>query len=47
MPTHLHTNHVTKTQLTSLLTLLEEVPDPRVTATVDHDLGLTRIDGHL
>ncbi len=27
-----------KTQLTSLLTVLEEVPDPRVTATVDHAL---------
>ena len=38
MQTHLSTHHVTKTQLTSLLTSLEEVPDPRVTATVDHDL---------
>ena len=28
----------TKTQFTSLLTILEEVPDPRVRATVDHDL---------
>ena len=36
--TPLSTHHVTKTQLTSLLTILEEVPDPRVTATVDHDL---------
>ena len=38
MQTHLRTTHVTKTQLASLLTILEEVPDPRVTATVDHDL---------
>ncbi len=38
MQTHLDTTHVTKTQLVSLLTILEEVPDPRVTATVDHDL---------
>ena len=38
MQTHLSTTHVTKTQLASLLTILEEVPDPRVTATVDHDL---------
>lgn len=29
---------VTKTRLASLLTILEEVPDPRVTATVDHAL---------
>ena len=28
----------TKTQFVSLLTVLEEVPDPRVTATVDHAL---------
>ena len=38
MQTHLHATNVTKTQLVSLLTILEEVPDPRVTATVDHDL---------
>ena len=38
MPTHLNPNKVTKTQLAGLLTILEEVPDPRVTATVDHDL---------
>jgi predicted transposase YbfD/YdcC len=38
MQTHLNSTHVTKTQFISLLTLLEEVPDPRVTATVDHDL---------
>ena len=37
MQTHLNSN-VTKPQLVSLITLLEEVPDPRVTATVDHDL---------
>ena len=28
----------TKTQFVSLLTILEEVPDPRVTAAVDHAL---------
>lgn len=38
MPTHLNTSNVTKTQLVGLITILEEVPDPRVTATVDHDL---------
>jgi predicted transposase YbfD/YdcC len=38
MQTHLNSTSVTKTELGSLLTLLEEVPDPRVTATVDHDL---------
>lgn len=38
MQTHLNPTHVTKTQLTGLRTILEEVPDPRVTATVDHDL---------
>lgn len=38
MQTHLNSTNVTKTQLASLLTILEEVPDPRVTATVDHDL---------
>jgi len=38
MQKHLNSTHVTKTQLVSLLTILEEVPDPRVTATVDHDL---------
>ena len=38
MQTHLNATNVTKTQLASLLTILEEVPDPRVTATVDHDL---------
>ena len=38
MQTHLDTTNITKTQLTGLLTILEEVPDPRVTATVDHDL---------
>ena len=34
----LHSTNATKTQLISLLTILEEVPDPRVTATVEHDL---------
>jgi predicted transposase YbfD/YdcC len=38
MQTHLSSTNVTKTQLVSLLSILEEVPDPRVTATVDHDL---------
>jgi predicted transposase YbfD/YdcC len=38
MQTHLNTTNVTKTQLVGLITILEEVPDPRVTATVDHDL---------
>ncbi len=38
MQTHLNSNAATKTQLLSLITILEEVPDPRVTCTVDHDL---------
>ncbi len=38
MQTHLDATNATKTQLVSLITILEEVPDPRVTATVDHDL---------
>lgn len=38
MQKHLDATHVTKTPLSSLITILEEVPDPRVTATVDHDL---------
>jgi predicted transposase YbfD/YdcC len=38
MQTHHHSTNVTKSKLASLLTILEEVPDPRVTATVDHDL---------
>jgi len=38
MQTHLNSNNVTKTQFVSLITILEEVPDSRVTATVDHDL---------
>lgn len=38
MQTHLNATNVTKTQLVGLITILEEVPDPRVTATVDHDL---------
>ena len=38
MQTHLNSTPVTKKQLASLITILEEVLDPRVTATVDHDL---------
>jgi predicted transposase YbfD/YdcC len=38
MQTHPDSTNATKTQLVRLLTVLEEVPDPRVTATVDHDL---------
>lgn len=38
MQTHLNATNVKKTQLVGLITILEEVPDPRVTATVDHDL---------
>jgi predicted transposase YbfD/YdcC len=38
MQTRHHSTKVTKTQLAGLLTILEEVPDPRVTATVEHDL---------
>ncbi len=38
MQTHPGSTNVTKTQLVSLITILEEVPDPRVRATVDHDL---------
>lgn len=38
MPTHLNSSPATQSQLVSLITILEEVPDPRVTATVDHDL---------
>lgn len=38
MQTHSNLTNVTKTQLVSLITILEEVPDPRVRATVDHDL---------
>jgi predicted transposase YbfD/YdcC len=39
MQTHLSATNVMRTPLSSLLTILEEVPDPRVTATVDHDLA--------
>ncbi len=39
MPTHSNSTNATKNQLVSLITILEEVPDPRVTATVDHDLA--------
>lgn len=38
MQTHLSSTNVTKTPLVSLITILEEVPDPRVRATVDHEL---------
>lgn len=38
MQTYPNSTPVTKTQFISLITLLAEVPDPRVTATVDHDL---------
>lgn len=38
MQTRHHSTKVTKTQLAGLLTILEEVPDPRATATVEHDL---------
>lgn len=38
MQTHSDSNRITKPQLVSLITILEEVPDPRVKATVDHDL---------
>ena len=39
MQRHPNLTNVTKTQLVSLITILEAVPDPRVTATVDHDLA--------
>jgi predicted transposase YbfD/YdcC len=38
MQTHPNSNDVTKHQLAGLITILEEVPDPRVTCTVDHEL---------
>ena len=38
MQTHLDSSNVTKKQIISLITTLEEVHDPRVKATVDHDL---------
>lgn len=38
MQTHLSPTNITKAPLVSLITILEEVPDPRVTAMVDHDL---------
>jgi hypothetical protein len=38
MQTHLDSTNVTNARLVSLITILEEVPDPRVRATVDHDL---------
>ena len=39
MQTHLNLTDVTKKQFVGLITILEEVPDPRVTCTVDHDLA--------
>jgi predicted transposase YbfD/YdcC len=39
MQKHLNSTKATKAQLVSLITILEEVPDPRVRATVDHDLA--------
>ncbi len=38
MQTHLYSTNATKTQLVSLISILEEVPDPRATCTVNHDL---------
>ncbi len=38
MQTHPNITNVTKTQFVSLISILEEVPDPRVRSTVDHDL---------
>jgi predicted transposase YbfD/YdcC len=38
MQTHSDNKPIVKPELVSLITILEEVPDPRVTATVDHDL---------
>jgi len=38
MQRHLTSTKATRTPLASLLTILEEVPDPRVKATVDHEL---------
>jgi len=38
MQTHLSSKDATRTQLVSLISILEEVPDPRVRAIVDHDL---------
>jgi len=38
MQTHSNSTNATKNRFVSLITILEEVPDPRVTCTVDHDL---------
>jgi predicted transposase YbfD/YdcC len=38
MQTDPNITNVTKTQFVSLISILEEVPDPRVRSTVDHDL---------
>jgi len=39
MQTHLNSTNATKEQLVGLITILEDVPDPRVTCSVDHDLA--------
>jgi predicted transposase YbfD/YdcC len=39
MQMHFNSKDVTKNQFISLITILEEVPDPRVQSTVDHDLS--------
>lgn len=39
MQTHLNASNVTKTELVSLVRILEAVPDPRVKALVEHDLS--------
>ena len=38
MQPHPDSTNATKKQLVSLITILEEVPDPRMAATVEHDL---------
>jgi len=39
MQTHLQTKNAREKQFIRLITILEEVPDPRVQSTVDHDLS--------
>ena len=39
MQTHHHSTNATQNQIVSLITILKEVPDPRVTCTVEHDLS--------
>ena len=43
MQRHANVKNVAKNQFVSLIRLLEEVPDPRVQCTVDHDLSLKRL----